>query len=101
MGSMESGPAKIGDLLSTILAKYGYANRTAQEELERAWRQAASDRIQKHTRIGSVRRGVLEVFVDNAVLLQQLESYHKEELLAKLREVVRHSSVESLRFRRL
>lgn len=98
---MDGGPTKIGDLLGTILARYGYAQRTALEELERAWDESASERIKKHTRLGALRRGVLEVFVDNAVLLQQLDGFEKENLLQRMRERVRHNKLEGLRFRRL
>lgn len=97
----ESGPSKIGDLLSVILARRGYADRTAVEEIESAWEETASEQIRGRTRLGALRRGVLEVLVDNAVLLQQLQGFEKENLLAGLQKRVKHSRILDLRFRRL
>lgn len=94
------GPKKIGDILGAVLAKYGCTQTTAQLELETAWQKVADERTRKHTRIGSLRRGVLEILVDNSALLGELESFHKESLLEQLRKIIRHERVTSLRFRR-
>ncbi|QDU59176.1 hypothetical protein Pan216_00030 [Planctomycetes bacterium Pan216] len=93
-------PKKIGDLLGRILARHGLSEMTAQMELESAWRRVAGDSLKKRTRVGSLRRGVLEILVDNAALLHELESFRKEELLEQLRDNVTHHRVQSLRFRR-
>ena len=98
---MSTGPKKIGDLLSSILAKYGYAGTTSRTELEEAWEEIASEQVQKHTRLGSIRRGVLEVLVDSPSLLSRLESFEKQQLLEELQRRVRHNQINGLRFRRL
>lgn len=94
------GPKKIGDLLGKVLARYSYGQTTARTELEESWQKVAGERIAKHARVGAFRRGVLEVLVDNSTLLQELESFHKQTLLAQLQGTVRHSSIRTLRFRR-
>ena len=96
----KGGPKQIGDLLGRVLARYGCTQTTAQLELERAWNEAAGDRIRTRTRVGSLRRGVLEILVDNSVLLQELESFQKQTLLLKMQQSVQHNKIESLRFRR-
>jgi predicted nucleic acid-binding Zn ribbon protein len=98
--SGQGGPKKIGDLLAAVLARRGYGNATAQLELERTWKLVAGDRIAKQTRVGSFRRGVLEVLVDSAPLLAELDGFRKEELLQALADRVEHSTISSLRFRR-
>jgi len=98
---MSTGPKKIGDLLGSIMAKYGYANTTARNELDEAWEEVASEQVRKHTRLGSVRRGVLEVLVDTPALLSRLESFEKQRLLEGLQSRVRHSQISGIRFRRL
>lgn len=95
------GPHKIGDLLGKVLARYGCTQTTAQLELEQVWRQAAGERIHKRTRVGSLRRGTLEILVDNSVLLQELESFQKPTLLSKMQQLLEHNKIENLRFRRL
>ena len=50
---------------------------------------------------GAIRRGVLDILVDNSMLLQELEGFRKQELLAQLKEVVRHSTLTGLKFRKM
>ena len=96
-----NGPQKIGNVLARVLARYGYSETTLQLELERAWLRTAGANIHKHTRVGSLRRGVLEILVDNSVLLQELEGFRKRELLDRLSADLQHGSVKALRFRRM
>ena len=52
-----------------------------------------------HTRVAGLRRGVLEVEVDNAVLLQELAHFHKRRLLEQLRGRLPGTTLTDLRFR--
>ena len=52
-----------------------------------------------HTRVGGLKRGVLEVIVANAVLLQELTHFHKRRLLEQLRRRLPGTTVTDLRFR--
>lgn len=94
------GPTKIGDVLSKVLARYGYGQSTARLELETAWREVVGSPADQGTRVGGLRRGVLEILVDNAVLLQELDGFHKQRLLEQLQGRLRHNRVTALRFRR-
>lgn len=98
--SERTGPRRIGDVLGKVLARYGYSETTAQRELEEGWREVAGPLVHQRTRVGSLRRGTLEILVDNSVLLQELEGFRKAELLAALQARVQHSNVSQLRFRR-
>jgi hypothetical protein len=51
------------------------------------------------TRVGSLKRGVLEVLVGNAVLLQELSHFHKRGLLEQMRRRLPDTSITDLRFR--
>ena len=51
----------------------------------------------RQTQVSSLRRGVLEVIVGNAALMQELASFHKRRLLEELRQ--RLPKVTELRFR--
>lgn len=95
------GPRKIGDLIGRVMAKYGATQSTAQLERERAWKQVADERIRAHTRVGSMRRGTLEILVDSAPLLMELQGFRREELLAKLKQQVEHCEIKALRFTRV
>jgi hypothetical protein len=56
-------------------------------ELERSWREAAGEQLYRRTQLGRLRRGVLEILVDNAALLQELEGFRKSELLERLQQL--------------
>jgi predicted nucleic acid-binding Zn ribbon protein len=67
--------------------------------LEQAWAGVIGPAGAEHTRVGSIRRGVLEVFVDNAVLLQELVHFQKRRLLEQLRSRLPGTTLHDLRFR--
>ena len=93
------GIQPIGDILSELIARRGLARLREQEQLENAWREVAGEPIASHSRVGSVRRGVLEVYVANSVLLQELTSFRKQELLEKLQLSLESETIQDLRFR--
>jgi hypothetical protein len=49
--------------------------------------------------VGNFRRGVLEVQVGNAVLLQELTHYHRRRLLEQMRQRLPGTPITDLRFR--
>jgi hypothetical protein len=67
--------------------------------LEQAWSETAGDDLVRHTRIGALRRGILEVEVDHGVLLQELAHFHKRGLLEQLRRRLPEITLTDLRFR--
>jgi hypothetical protein len=96
------GPELIGEILSRLFTARGWGRRQGRLRLEQAWAEAAAaagpDAAQ-HTRVGALRRGVLEVEVTNAVMLQELAHYHKRRLLEQLRGRLPELTITDLRFR--
>jgi predicted nucleic acid-binding Zn ribbon protein len=93
------GPENLGDILGRLFTARGWGRRQGQLQLERAWAEAAGPQFAPHTRVGALRRGVLEVTVGSAVLLQELAHYHKRRLLEALRQRLPHTPISDLRFR--
>ena len=93
------GPEPLGEILSRLFAARGWGRRQGRLRLEEAWADAAGALAAEHTRVGNVRRGVLEVVVDNAVLLQELAHFHKRRLLEQLRSRLPEMNLMDLRFR--
>ncbi|MGL4463824.1 MAG: DciA family protein [Planctomycetia bacterium] len=93
---------KIGDILGRVLVERGLTQVTARLDLERCWTDAVAGRWPDRTKVGALRWGVLEILVDNSTLLQELEGFHKESLLAAVRAGagIKHP-IASLRFRRM
>ena len=91
-------PKPIGNILSELMARRGYAQIQSASSLAGAWQEAAAGPLVQFTRVGEVRRGVLDVVVSNSTLMQEL-SFQKSALLAKLKELAPEASIRELRFR--
>jgi predicted nucleic acid-binding Zn ribbon protein len=95
----ERGPERLGEILGRLFTARGWGRMQERLRLERAWAEAAGVDIAEHSRVGGLRRGVLEVVVDNAVLLQELAHYHKRRLLEDLRGRLTGTPLTDIRFR--
>ena len=91
-------PQPIAEVLAQLMARRGYARQAAAAGCEAAWREAAGAGMAKVTRPGNIRRGVLEVFVANSTLLQEL-GFQKIQILERLRKALADESLRDLRFR--
>ncbi len=94
-----SGPELLGDILAQLFAARGWGRRQARLHLEQAWAEVIGPAGTEHTRVGGLRRGVLEVLVDNAVLLQELVHFQKRGLLEQVRRRLPGTTLHDLRFR--
>lgn len=88
----------VGNVLSQLLAKRGYAQIQTAASCDAAWREAVGERLAPHTRPGSVRRGVLEVLVRNSSVLQEL-SFVKAKIVKSLVKLVPEQNIRDVRFR--
>src|SRR5688572_25732651 len=88
----------MGNVLSQLLAKRGYAQIQTAASCDAAWREAVGERLAPHTRPGSVRRGVLEVLVRNSAVLQEL-SFVKTKIVKSLVKLVPDQNIRDVRFR--
>jgi predicted nucleic acid-binding Zn ribbon protein len=95
----ERGPERLGEILSRLFAARGWGRRQGRLHLEKAWTEAVGPEFAAHSRPAALRRGVLEVIVDNAVLLQELAHFHKRRLLEQLRRQLPGTPLTDLRFR--
>ncbi len=95
---MAGGPQMIGDVLTQLMARRGFAGVRRASACEEAWRQAAGELVARHSRVGAVRRGTLEVVVANSTLLQEL-TFQKQTLLETLGQRLPDEGIRDLRFR--
>jgi hypothetical protein len=89
---------KIGDVLSELMSRRGYARVQATSGYAEAWRQASGEALSATTRAGTVRRGVLDVLVANSLLMQEL-SFEKSAILARLARLLPDERIVDLRLR--
>ena len=96
-GAERKGVQAISDVLSSLMARRGYARVQGAEALLEIWRQV-SGQLAQHTRPGNVSRGVLEVHVANSVVLQEL-NFQKAALLRQIQQIAPEQKLRDLRFR--
>jgi predicted nucleic acid-binding Zn ribbon protein len=95
---MKHGPVAIGNVLSELMARRGFARVQSAANYEAAWREAAGPLVAQYTRVGQLRRGSLEVIVANSTLVQEL-GFQKQELLKNLASLMPDEGIKNLRFR--
>jgi Dna[CI] antecedent, DciA len=96
---MEKGPERVGNIVGRLMTARGWGRRGERSRLEQAWATAIGESGSNQTRVGNLRRGVLEIIVANAVLLQELAHFRKRRLLEELRVLMPGTAVTDLRFR--
>jgi len=96
---MDKGPERLGEVLSRLMTARGWGRRQERARLEQAWAESIGNPGIRHTRVGGLRRGVLEVIVGNAVLMQELAHFQKRRLLEQLRTRLPGTTLTDLRFR--
>ena len=99
MADSNSGPENLSDVLGRLFVARGWGRVSERTRLETAWGETIGPELAGQTRIGSIRRGVLEIEVRSAVLQQELTQYHKRKLLADLRIKLTGVSITDLKFR--
>ena len=95
---VERGPEMLKEVLGRLFAARGWGRQQERLQLEEAWA-AAAGRHARQTQVSVLRRGVLEVVVGNAALMQELNSFHKRRLLEELRQRLPRLTIHDLRFR--
>jgi len=93
------GPELLREVLSRLFSARGWGRRQGTLRLEEAWRTAVGAEHAGGTQVAGLRRGVLEVIVENAISLQELAHFHKRRLLKALAELLPGTRIADLRFR--
>ena len=97
--SEKKGPELIGEVVSRLCAARGWGRHQDRLRLEQAWEEAVGPRHAPHTRLGGLKRKILEVDVKGAVLLQELTQFHKKRILEQLRKTLTGTPIADIRFR--
>lgn len=91
-------PQAVGEVISQLFARRGYARQSAANAWTEAWNQAAGRAFAEGSRAGGLRRGVLEVVVKNSILMQDI-AFEKKRILTDLKKLVPEAGIRDLRFR--
>lgn len=88
----------IGSMIRTLMARSGYGQTQAVEELLTQWRLAVGPSLAESTRPGNISRGVLQVLVADSSSLQELHLCRKQ-ILAALKGAIPQAGITDLRGR--
>ena len=95
------GPAKIGDILPQVLARYGFHRHLEHDAIVQAWSETIGpflpDSLKNVSQPGAVKRGTLEVRVQHAALVQEL-TFHQTEIVTQLNQKVPNSKIRKIRY---
>jgi hypothetical protein len=94
-----SGPRRLSDALSELIALRGLARARGHAEISAVWKEVAGPKIAAETRILRVDRGVLTVGVTNSPLLGELVGFHRQALLEALQRRHPELRIADLKFR--
>ncbi|MFT7644070.1 MAG: hypothetical protein ACI9G1_005836 [Pirellulaceae bacterium] len=89
---------KIDNIISALMSRRGYAQQKSNEALQQAWAAAAGKRLANECRVGNLKRGVLEVFVSNSTVLQEI-TFQKRRIVKKLKETTVCEKLKDVKFR--
>ena len=92
------GPERISDILSQLMARRGYAQVQTAGAYESAWNQAAGPLGAQYSRVGQLKRGILDVIVTNSALIQEF-NFQKAAMLKTLNRLLPEQKIKDLRFR--
>lgn len=90
---------RLADVLPQLIAMRGIGRIRGDRQLLDAWRAICPEEIGRGSRPTTLRNGTLTILVHNSTLLSELVSFHKSELLAKLKSQHPQLRVRDLKFR--
>ena len=91
-------PKRARDVINTLMARKGYNQIEANEDLQLAWESVIDPRMMGKTRATKIKAGKLEVVVNSALLNQEL-TFNKSNLLAKIKDSPIGNRIKDIRFR--
>ena len=91
-------PARLGQLLQSLVRRKGLAEQSSGQELEQLWKNTAGERVAAKSYVRKLRSGVLEVGVTNGAILEELTCYLQHELLPAMQQKHPEPPINSLKF---
>ena len=85
-------------IVNQLLASRGYGQLESNNDLEAGWKEAVGTKWAGSTKVGNVRRGILDVLVSNSATLQHL-TFQKKKFLAKIQNQMPQNKIKDIKFR--
>jgi len=91
-------PTSIAAVIARLLARMGLETEAWLSQLAEEWPVLVGTVVARHTRPGRLIGGVLVVYVDSSVWLEELRRFVHVQMLTKLQEKFGAERIRSLRF---
>lgn len=91
-------PKAIANVVNKIVVKRGFAETKCSAQLETVWQEVAGKQMAEQTRLGNVRKGVLDVFVKSSSAMQHY-SMLKSTLVQNFKNKYPEAGIENIRFK--
>lgn len=88
----------IKQIISRVTSVRSFAQQQTGAQLDQAWKVVVGTEVASMTRVGSIKRGVLEITVTSSVVAQEL-GFAKGELVRQLQSQVPDAGIRDLRLR--
>jgi hypothetical protein len=88
-----------GDVLKKVLARYKFEHKGRHPGLVKAWKEMVGEQVAQKTSIGAFANGCLTIEVESSVLLHELNSFMKGQLLGAFQQTKAGRDVAEIRFR--
>ncbi len=89
---------KMGSIVSQLMSRRGYGQVSATSELQSTISKVVDQQTAPAISVGNLRKGTLQVFVTDSVMLQEL-NFQKRSILKRLQKDHPESGVLDVRFR--
>jgi len=99
MAKSSREPSHLSFAITEIVALRGLAREQGNVQLEQLWRDVAGIKIAGKSKAISIRRGILQVEVFNASLLNELVAFHKPALLQAMKEQHSDQKIRDIKFK--
>jgi hypothetical protein len=92
-------PEPIKEVLARLFTARGWGRRQGRRQHERAWFDAVGPDYEGSTRVLGFKRGIFEVEVASAIIVQELTHYHKRRLMEALKRFLPGQPIKDLKFK--
>ena len=91
-------PKRPADLLGQLMARKGFSQQESKNDLSEVWGSLVGESLSSKTRVGLLKRNVLEVYVSSSAVNQQL-TFKKTQLLKQLKQQLPKENIKDIRFK--
>jgi predicted nucleic acid-binding Zn ribbon protein len=97
--AVSTGEVPLAQALAQVMKDCGIQKRGPVSLISQRWVDVVGEEIARHATVKGYRGGVLGIEVDSAPWLQELAAFRREEILARLAEIVPEVAVHDLKFK--